>query len=344
MEDPRLAAIKGAISARGWRWRPGKPIPYGEQLLVSDGVSEASLDFYPKRGRCVIGGAGSALRQALGELVERLEREGREPGRLEREPGRLEREGRESSEGREPGRLEREGRESGEGRETRRHEDAKVLVAELGMDESGKGDWFGPLVVAAVYVEPEAVAALRKAGVRDSKLLLPEELAQVAGRIEALLPAAAREVLVLEPAAYNRRYAALGNINLLLAELYVETAAPIVARTGATTIICDQFSQRADRLNSVFARAGLPRPQQMHHAEATSIAVAAASVLATTRFRAELVRLGALAGLAGPLPPGASAITLLRRAARAILAREGAEGLGRYAKLNFKPVQELLGR
>jgi len=360
MEDPRLAAIKGAISARGWRWRPGKPIPFGEQLLVSDGVSEASLDFYPKRGRCVIGGAGSALRQALGELVERLEREGREPGRLEREPGRLEREGRESDEGREPGRLEREGREGGEGRETgrleregresgegrepRRREDAKVLVAELGMDESGKGDWFGPLVVAAVYVEPEAVAALRKAGVRDSKLLLPEELAQVAGRIEALLPAAAREVLVLEPAAYNRRYAALGNINLLLAELYVETAAPIVARTGATTIICDQFSQRADRLNSVFARAGLPRPQQMHHAEATSIAVAAASVLATTRFRAELVRLGALAGLGGPLPPGASAITLLRRAARAILAREGAEGLGRYAKLNFKPVQELLGR
>ena len=321
MEDPRLAAIKGAISARGWRWRPGKPIPYGEQLLVSDGVSEASLDFYPKRGRSVIGGAGSSLRQALGELVERLEREGREPGRLERE-----------------------GRESGEGRETRRREDAKVLVAELGMDESGKGDWFGPLVVAAVYVEPEAVAALRKAGVRDSKLLLPEELAQVAARIEALLPAAAREVLVLEPAAYNRRYAALGNINLLLAELYVETAAPIVARTGATTIICDQFSQRADRLNSVFARAGLPRPQQMHHAEATSIAVAAASVLATTRFRVELVRLGALAGLGGPLPPGASAITLLRRAARAILAREGAEGLGRYAKLNFKPVQELLGR
>jgi len=320
MEDPRLAALKGAISAQGWRWRAGKPIPYGEQLLVSDGVSEASLDFYPKRGRCVIGGAGSSLRQALGELVERLEREGREPGRLERE-----------------------GRESGEGRETRRREDAKVLVAELGMDESGKGDWFGPLVVAAVYVEPEAVAALRKAGVRDSKLLLPEELAQVAVRIEALLPAAAREVLVLEPAAYNRRYAALGNINLLLAELYVETAVPIVARTGATTIICDQFSQRADRLNSVFVGAGLPRPQQMHHAEAASIAVAAASVLATTRFRAELVRLGALAGLGGPLPPGASAITLLRRAARAILAREGAEGLGRYAKLNFKPVQELLG-
>ena len=305
MEDPRLAALKREIAARGWRWRPGKSIPYGEQLLVSDGVSEASLDFYPKRGRCVVGGAGSPLRQVLSELVAGGE-----------------------------GRLEREGRE---------REAAKPAGAELGMDESGKGDWFGPLVVAAVYVGPEAVAALRKAGVRDSKLLAPEELAQVAARIKSIVPASAHEVLALEPSAYNRRYAVLGNINLLLAELYVETAAPVVARTGATTIICDQFSQRADRLNSVFASAGLPRPQQMHHAEAASIAVAAASVLATARFQAELVRLGALAGLGGPLPRGASAITLLRRAALTILGREGAEGLGRYAKLNFKPVQELLG-
>jgi ribonuclease HIII len=70
--------------------------------------------------------------------------------------------------------------------------------------------------------------------------------------------------------------------------------------------------------------------------------VAAASVLATTRFQAELARLGQLAGLGGPLPRGASAVTLLRRAARGILAREGRDGLARYAKLNFKPVQELL--
>ena len=90
MEDPRLTALKGAIAARGWRWRPGKPIPYGEQLFVSDGVSEASLDFYPKRGRCVVGGAGSSLRQALSELVapretgNRLDHERRETGRRTR--------------------------------------------------------------------------------------------------------------------------------------------------------------------------------------------------------------------------------------------------------------------
>jgi ribonuclease HIII len=305
MDDARLAQIKAAITARGWNWHPGKTIPYGAQIVVTDGVGEATLDFYPKRGRCVIGGTSVSLRAALGELVSAFE--------------------------------------TPTATTTSTTKAAPATAAEIGMDESGKGDWFGPLVVAAVYVEPSVAMALRKAGVKDSKLLEAGELERAAAAIERIVPAAAREVCALEPAAYNRRYAALGNINLLLAELYAETAAPVIARTGAQAIICDQFAQRAERLDSAFARAGLPRPRQMHHAEAVSVAVAAASVLATTRFQAELARLGAAAGLGAPLPRGASAITLLRRAARAIIAREGRDGLGRYAKLNFKPVQEILG-
>jgi ribonuclease HIII len=309
MNDPRLEAIKQAIVARGWRWRPGKPIPYGEQLLVDDGAHEATLDFYPKRGRSVVGGAGSPLRQALAELARELEGPSAAPAAAAPvAPGGP----------------------------------PLPTAAELGMDESGKGDWFGPLVVAAVYLEPAEAPALRRAGVRDSKELLPAELARVAAAIEGVIPPAARHVLALAPADYNRRYTALANINLLLAELYAETAAPVAARTGATRIVCDQFAQRAERLDTAFARAGLPRPRQLHHAEATSIAVAAASILAAARFQEELRRLGAQAALGGPLPRGASAITELQRAARAILAREGPEGLGRYAKLNFKPVRALL--
>ncbi|NTU85053.1 MAG: hypothetical protein HGA45_37765, partial [Chloroflexales bacterium] len=205
-----------------------------------------------------------------------------------------------------------------------------------------KGDWFGPLVVAAVFVEPGQAAALRRAGVRDSKLIESVALVEIAAAIERIVPATAREVLALAPADYNRRYAGLGNVNLLLAELYAETAAPVAARTGARLIVCDQFAQRADRLEMAFAKAGLPRPRQMHHAESISLAVAAASVLATARFQSELARLGAAAGLGRALPKGASAVRLLAQAARQIIAREGAAGLGRYAKLNFKPVQEIL--
>lgn len=303
MQDARLEALKQAIVVRGWRWRPGRALAYGSQLVVDDGASEATLDFYPKRGRTVVGGPASPLRAALSELAAHLEARPAVPA-----PAAA----------------------------------PAPSSAELGMDESGKGDWFGPLVVAAVYVTPATALELQRAGVRDSKQLAAGALAGTAQAIRQLIPASARAVSVLEPAAYNERYARLGNVNLLLAELYAETAAPLVAQTGATRIVCDQFAQRHERLETAFADAGLPRPRQLHHAETHSLAVAAASVLATAAFQDALRQLGTAAGLAGPLPAGAAAIAQLEQAARQIIAREGAAGLGRYAKLHFKPIQALL--
>ncbi|MCS6879703.1 MAG: hypothetical protein RMK84_16780 [Oscillochloridaceae bacterium] len=293
MEDPRLAALQRAIEAQGWRWRPGKPVPYGVQLLVEDGRHQAALTYYPGQGRIVVGGRATPLRHELEELA-----------------------------------LSTAG--------------CVVEDAEIGLDESGKGDWFGPLVVAAVCVDPAVAPALLRAGVRDSKTVAGDRIAELAATIVQRIPAPAHAVTVLEPLAYNQRYAVAGNINALLAELYAATAAPVVAHTGVRAIICDQFAQSAERLETAFAVADLPRPRQAHHAERLSLAVAAASVLATARFQEELTRLGALAGWEGPLPAGASDLPLLERAARWIIAREGPQGLARYAKLHFRPVRALL--
>lgn len=297
MSDRRLDALKQTITQRGWRWRPGKAVPYGEQIIIADGTEEAVLTFYPKRGRSVIGGPPGRLRSTLEQLVDASP-----PAPAVAAPS----------------------------------------VAEMGMDESGKGDWFGPLVVAAVYVQPATAATLAQAGVRDSKQVAQADLPALAQHITAMVPLAERVVVVLDPLEYNRRYAAVGNINLLLAEVYAEAARQLYDVVHSQRIVCDQFAQSTERLATAFRRAGLPQPIQRHHAEATSLAVAAASVLATAAFGAALERLGMQAGLRGPLPRGASAIGDLRRAARTIIAREGAAGLGAYAKLNFKPVQELL--
>ena len=306
MDDTRLTALMRGIEAAGWVWRRGKPISYGTQLIVTDGAQEATLDFYPKRGRCEIGGAESSLRRGLAQLVPAQDHAA-----------------------------------SAEPRATKAAS-AQITGIHIGMDESGKGDWYGPLIVAAVYVDSSMAAALRRGGVRDSKDLDGASLPQIAALVQQVVPESSRRVTVLDPEVYNRRYAGLGNINLLLAELYAETVAPVRAATGCDRIVCDQFAQRADRLERSFAIAGLPRPEQMHHAESASVAVAAASVLASARFGAELVRLGAVAGLRGQLPAGASAIRALTAAAQHILAREGREGLGRYATRNFKPVQDVL--
>jgi ribonuclease HIII len=321
MDDRRFEALKQAITARGWQWRAGKAIAYGAQLVVNDGAHEATLDFYPKRGRVVVGGADAPLRRELTTLAAEL------GGGASPAP---------APSAQAPPAAPAKAAHPAPPVTTAAMED------EIGMDESGKGDWFGPLVVAAVALEPRQAAALQQMGVRDSKLVEAAALPKLAALIEQAVGPAAIEVLALAPAAYNRRYAELQNINLLLAELYAEVAATLVARVGARSIICDQFAQRAERLDTAFRRAGLPRPTQRHHAEATSLAVAAASILATTRFQAELVRLGAAAGLGAPLPRGASAVRELSAAARWIIAQHGPEALGRYAKLNFKPVQAIL--
>ncbi|NJN18100.1 MAG: ribonuclease HIII [Oscillochloris sp.] len=302
MDDPRLQQLKIIFAEHGWMWRAGKDIPYGTQLILSDGSNEATLDFYPKRGRTVVGGANTPLRQALARIT--AEAETNPPAQAKATP--------------------------------------MIQGAHIGMDESGKGDWFGPLVVAAVFIEPAQAEVLQQAGVRDSKQLAATTLIRLASVIAQQVPAAHRRVLVLEPDVYNRRYAELGNINLLLAELYAEAALPVQQATRSNRIVCDQFAQRTDRLDLAFGRAGLPKPIQQHHAEDASVAVAAASILATARFGSELERLGAEAGIARSLPRGASALVELRMAVQTIIAREGRAAVGRYAKLNFKPIQVIL--
>jgi ribonuclease HIII len=299
----RLQLLRDYLKKSGWSEQPGKPVPYGEQLIISDGNSEATLNYYPKRGKMVVGGPLSALRTQLEVWLTTNEPGGGAP--------------------------------------------ASALLpaqpAQIGLDESGKGDWYGPLVVAAVYLDPAQAAQLYQAGVRDSKELERTSLVRLARLIEQTVAPGQRAVTALMPEQYNRRYADYGNINLLLAELYAETASVVWRSTKATTIVCDQFSQRVDRLNKAFSRLKLPQPEQLHHAEATSVAVAAASILASDRFVTELTQLGRKAGLRKSLPQGASALGELRQAAQFILEREGADGLGRYAKLNFRPVQALLG-
>src|SRR5262249_37856546 len=139
----------------------------------------------------------------------------------------------------------------------------------------------------------------------------------------------------------NRRYETTRNLNRLLADAHTQ-AALAVWNSVRAPIVTDQFAQQKELLTEAFARSGLPAPVQAHHAEQASVAVAAASILATSAFRSALVELGKRAGLEGPLPAGSSDVEALTQVARSILQREGTEGLSRYARLHFRPLQKLL--
>ncbi|MBW3624407.1 MAG: hypothetical protein KY468_13455, partial [Armatimonadetes bacterium] len=197
-------------------------------------------------------------------------------------------------------------------------------------------------VVAAVYATPDDAKRLREAGVRDSKTVDPGTLRRMSGEILNVIPETHRRVRVLMPEEYNRLYASKKNLNLLLAQIYAETARDVWKAVPTDTIFCDQFAKREELLEGFFRTFKLPVPRQQTKAESASIAVASASVLATAAFADAMERLGDQAGLGKPLPKGASDLRALKAAARHLLQQEGPEGLGRYAKLHFKPVQEVL--
>lgn len=207
----------------------------------------------------------------------------------------------------------------------------------IGSDEAGKGDYFGPLVVAAAFVTPELAATLLEAGVRDSKALTDPRARLLAGKIEGLCDV---ETIALDPEAYNIQWAAAGNLNRLLADLHARAIAALLARNpDAERVIVDKFAD--DRLVAGALRTAKARKVdliQVTRAE-RNVAVAAASIVARAAFLDGLRECSDACGTdlhkgAGP-PTDASA----RRVAQI----GGRDLLSKVAKMHFKNTSRVPG-
>jgi ribonuclease HIII len=206
----------------------------------------------------------------------------------------------------------------------------------IGVDESGKGDVFGPLVVAAARVTPEVERALARRGVRDSKTLADVQIAELAGLIRAQCE---YEVLELRPPEYNAAYERFGrNLNRLLAWGHARVIAALHARAPAVRAISDQFGNARLVADALRAEGCAIALEQRPRAE-SDLAVAAASVLARAAFIAAMDEFAARAGMT--IPRGASAPEV-KVALRRIHARWGMRGLERIAKMHFKTVRDVL--
>lgn len=207
---------------------------------------------------------------------------------------------------------------------------AATTVTTLGTDESGKGDYFGPLVVAGVRLTPEMAEALAGGEVRDCKTMGDASVMRVGAALRARVPFAIRR---LDPPDYNAAHARLGNLNPLLAELHAEVIREL-AEPGVRVVV-DQFAN--PRLVAG-ALGGLDVDLiQKTRAESSELSVAAASVLARQEFLAALADLGSTWGV--DLAKGAGAPT--DRAGRRFVAVHGADKLGEVAKLHFRNTQKI---
>jgi ribonuclease HIII len=205
----------------------------------------------------------------------------------------------------------------------------------VGSDESGKGDYFGALAVAAALVRPDDVPALAAWGVTDSKLASDGRVRRLEGVLVDRLPHAVR---VLEPEAYNAAWAETGNLNRLLGRLHAEAIESVCeqAGDGDLRIVVDRFGD-ADHVRRHLGPRSVARPFEMRVRAEADPAVAAASFLARAAFLRSFDALRALAG--DDLPLGASDPRIVKVARR--LLREGGEPwLGKFAKLHFRVTEK----
>jgi ribonuclease HIII len=216
----------------------------------------------------------------------------------------------------------------------------------IGTDEAGKGDFFGPLVTAGVYVDDRVAKLLRALNVRDSKTVSDPELRVLAGNIRDVVEEQKRAVIVLAPRRYNELYGQMRsegkNLNTLLAWTHTRVIEDLI-RHGLQPkfILSDQFGDKRyieSRLLVDTRLSGVP-VIQMHRAEA-DVAVAAASILARDAFLRWLEQAGKALGLT--IPKGASPKVI--ETGRLLVARLGADGLKEYAKVSFKTMEKVLAK
>jgi ribonuclease HIII len=205
----------------------------------------------------------------------------------------------------------------------------------IGLDEAGKGDYFGPLVIGAVYVDELTESRLLSLGVRDSKLLTDNRIQVLAEEIQALCP---HFVVPIEPKRYNELYNRIQNLNRLLAWGHAWTLEQMLEKVSCNLAIIDQFGDKSYILQALREKGRSITIVQRPRAE-EDVAVAAASILARAKFVQQLEHLSKRVGTT--LPKGASDPAIVA-VGREIVAKFGKDILTEVAKLHFKTTQTIL--
>lgn len=215
-----------------------------------------------------------------------------------------------------------------------------MFLPHAGIDESGKGDFFGPVVFACCYIESHDMARhFLEAGVADSKNFSTEHRVLVLADYIRKEVKGKYSIISLIPETYNRLYASFGNLNRLLAWGHAKTLENVLEKVpDCPRAISDQFDMSGLAVpNALLERGRRIKLEQYPKAEA-DVAVAAASILARDEFVRQMKILGDKAGM--PLPKGASAQVLAT--ARQLVQTLGADALPKFAKMHFKTASEAI--
>ena len=213
----------------------------------------------------------------------------------------------------------------------------EMFEPHFGIDESGKGDFFGPLVIAGVYVDAAIARKFLDAGIQDSKRIGSDTRIRALSKIIRTTTGAVGDTVVIGPERYNDLYEKFGNLNSLLGWGHARVIENLLAKKpGCPRALSDKFADARVIEGALLKHGKTIRLEQRTKAE-SDLAVAAASILAREAFIDWLERRGKAVG--AKLGRGVSA--QVKEAAKKMVEAGGPDALRKVAKVHFRTAHEI---
>ena len=210
----------------------------------------------------------------------------------------------------------------------------------MGVDESGKGDFFGPMVIAAAYIDETLIDKMRELDVKDSKNISSDKKAMFVGSELRKLLGRRFSVVQIGPAAYNRLYSKMRSVNRILAWGHARAIENLLDNVpDCPKAISDQFGDKKTVERALMQKGRGIELIQRHRAE-SDMAVAAASIIAREGFLLALKKMEKKYGM--EFKKGASQAVC--DAAAALVRNNAPKDLLNTAKCHFKTADKVLAQ
>ncbi|MBO7309633.1 MAG: ribonuclease HIII [Kiritimatiellae bacterium] len=229
--------------------------------------------------------------------------------------------------------------------------DPTLTSPHAGSDESGKGDYFGPLVVCCAYTDEKLSAQMQELGIKDCKQMSDKAVLTAGAKARALLGPDGYSVVKLGPAAYNRLYAKMRNINRMLAWAHGTAIEELLTkRSGCPRVVVDQFAPTEATILRALKPLGKKAEVVQRHKAESDIAVAVASVIAREIFLRDVAKMSEeifgseppAEGEEKPKVPIGSSDPKVRALAEEMVRKEGPVWLMNHAKAHFQTTDKVL--
>ena len=203
----------------------------------------------------------------------------------------------------------------------------------IGVDESGKGDFFGPLCIAGVLVDEKTEKLFVDLCIKDSKKITDKKILELEKSIRAN---AVHSVVAISNGRYNELYASIKNLNRLLAWGHARVIENICENNVCEYALSDKFGDESLIKSALMKYGRNIELRQMVRAE-SDIAVAAASVLARATYVRKMAEMEKVYGVT--FPKGCAA--QVKDAAREFISKYGKDRLKEVCKTHFKTFNEV---